>query len=479
MGLALIAALFFALPNALERGVKNPFEDGIWVEEPWGVPVIDRGPKGAWDCLAVDNPFVLPDGDRLLCFYEGENEAHNEQTGLAVSEDGLRWRKWPHNPIVKVGPKGAWDSIRAKIPVAVKWRGRYFVLYSGWDGRRKQIGLAVSRDLVRWEKWPENPVIPCVPGTWEANVSTCPAIVKRGDLFCLIYRGMKRLYVEQKLGLAVSRDLVHWERHPRNPLLPDIASFALVEVPGGFVGMAQEPEPRHYYFSRDLVRWERAGFVYFSAEGVDTPSQPFRWGDDWIVLYEKGGDRIYRARFERRSHQLPFFDDFRSPLRGGLPKWAPLVGGWELRGGRYWQTGGGDLWQRAIAWAEPADDFALSVEVRGESKSGWVGVVFRHRRGFYSFALAMDGRNVARLFKSPTGERFDVAWRKDARFDARPGRAYKIEVVMRGRKITCKVDGRIVLEVEDPEPLPPGRAGLFATAARASFDNFWLQKLSG
>jgi lipoyl(octanoyl) transferase len=38
-------------------------EEGTWLEDPPGRPVIDRGPAGAWDHVAVDNPFVYREGD--------------------------------------------------------------------------------------------------------------------------------------------------------------------------------------------------------------------------------------------------------------------------------------------------------------------------------------------------------------------------------------------------------------------------------
>ena len=57
------------------------------MEDPEGKPVIDRGPEGAWDHVAVDNPFIYIEDGAFYCFYEGENERRQEQVGIAVPRD--------------------------------------------------------------------------------------------------------------------------------------------------------------------------------------------------------------------------------------------------------------------------------------------------------------------------------------------------------------------------------------------------------
>lgn len=110
-----------------------------------------------------------------------------------------------------------------------------------------------------------------------------------------------------------------------------------------------------------------------------------------------------------------------------------MVGEWVVKDGKYFQTQGGDLWQRAVL--EEIDvrneKFQLVAKgglVKGTRNNGWVGVVFLHRGvekdkgGFYSFAVVYDGRNIARLLKSPSGKFPDVAWKKDAPFARNPVR---------------------------------------------------------
>ena len=273
----------------------------IWLETPAGRPVIDRGPEGAWDHMAVDNPFVLVDGDRYLCFYEAQDKPFNrggrEQIGLAISTDGIHWDKSAGNPILGVGPTGAWDSHIAKLPTVLEHDRTYYLFYSGKNARTKQIGLATSTDLIHWTKHEANPVLRARPGKWDQQLSTHPASVfYRQGHFYLLYRGMSRFYADQGLGLAVSDDLVRWERAKNEPVIPtdrEIASLAVVNTPDGFLAIAQSPG-RPYWRSADLVTWTQGRSARFTGPRVETLSNPFLAAGRWRVLYEQQ-DRIYSA----------------------------------------------------------------------------------------------------------------------------------------------------------------------------------------
>ncbi len=288
--------------NSTEPATRPSLDaDLTWVETPDGQPVIDRGPEGAWDHYAVDNPYVLADGEELYCFYEAQDkpfsQGGSERVGLATSRDGIHWKKVEQNPILDVGPPGAWDSVVAKLPAVTKHNNKFYMFYSGRDGKTKQIGLATSDDGVHWEKAPTNPVLPSRPGSWDRFISTYPApVFVRGEQFYLVYRGMTSLYKNQAMGLAVSSNLLDWTRAVDDPVVPvgeEIASMALARSGEEYVGISQAPR-RHYWSSRDLRTWKKGEPVEFTGTHVDTLSNPFLVGDQWQVLYEQQ-DRIYRA----------------------------------------------------------------------------------------------------------------------------------------------------------------------------------------
>ncbi|HLI91584.1 MAG TPA: hypothetical protein VKV37_23055 [Ktedonobacteraceae bacterium] len=82
------------------------------------------------------------------------------------------------------------------------------------------IGHAVSPDLRHWE--------PCGtaleagrPGSWDDRVIWTGSVIVRDDLAYLFYTATCQAErgLVQRIGLAISSDLTHWERHPGNPLL--------------------------------------------------------------------------------------------------------------------------------------------------------------------------------------------------------------------------------------------------------------------
>ena len=78
----------------------------------------------------------------------------------------------------------------------------------------------------------------------------------------------------------------------------EIASLAVAEVNGQFVGISQTLNPeecRRYWYSDDLINWTKGPEVQFLAsDHVDTLSNPFLVNGEWNVVYEQG-DRIYQA----------------------------------------------------------------------------------------------------------------------------------------------------------------------------------------
>ena len=88
-----------------------------------------------------------------------------------------------------------------------------------WEqpGNEKAFGHATSKDLKTWEHHPR--ILEAVPGTWEGEVVSAPSIIKHDDTYYLFYTGFDdRVHGKQSIGLATSKDLFNWERHPGNPV---------------------------------------------------------------------------------------------------------------------------------------------------------------------------------------------------------------------------------------------------------------------
>ncbi|MBG86742.1 MAG: hypothetical protein CMO80_07565 [Verrucomicrobiales bacterium] len=280
---------------------------GVWVETPWGKPVIDRGATGSWDAAAVDNPYLHLEAGELFCFFEAQDKPFaqdgREAFGIATSTDGLHWKKNTGNPILTTGQSGSWDQTVAKLPAGVIKRGGvYHLFYSGKNPHTKQIGLATARHLGGpWTKSPRNPILKSRPQSWDRFLSTHPtSVFEIGGRYHLLFRGMKQIYTAQGLGLATSTDLLNWNRAPDLPVIAtdeEIASLSVTRTGGKFIAISQPKDlsKRRYWHSDNLRQWRKGSPVNFRASiAAETLSNPIYFNGRWIVLYEQK-DRIYRA----------------------------------------------------------------------------------------------------------------------------------------------------------------------------------------
>jgi beta-fructofuranosidase len=82
------------------------------------------------------------------------------------------------------------------------------------------IGHAVSRDLCGWEVLPDA-LGPGETGAWDDYTTWTGSVIRHEGLWFMFYTGGRRAErgLVQRIGLATSADLVHWQKHAGNPLL--------------------------------------------------------------------------------------------------------------------------------------------------------------------------------------------------------------------------------------------------------------------
>ena len=168
---------------------------------------------------------------------------HHASIGHAVSHDLRTWRVLPD--ALAPGPEGSWDDLATWTGSTIGHNGRWYMLYTGINrseqGLIQRIGLAVSDDLISWEKHPANPVLEADPRWYELldldrwyDLSwRDPWLFQHPDseFFHALITARSPQGAPDGAGIvghARSRDLVDWEVLP--PLtLP--GEFAQVEAP--------------------------------------------------------------------------------------------------------------------------------------------------------------------------------------------------------------------------------------------------------
>jgi predicted GH43/DUF377 family glycosyl hydrolase len=140
-------------------------------------PVLDLGPRGSWDERGVADPYVIEAGGTLYLFYLGQDRARRQRLGLARSSDGIRWTKLRSNPILELGAPGAFDENGLGEPAVWAQHGRWWMLYTGRDRQEyRRIGLASSRDGVRWQRFSDQAVI-AGAFPWDEKVVCDPTVL--------------------------------------------------------------------------------------------------------------------------------------------------------------------------------------------------------------------------------------------------------------------------------------------------------------
>jgi len=118
--------------------------------------------------------------DRYHLYYCGGGMKNNNgkqvwkfKTQMAISADGINWKKEPQ-PVVPLGPEGAWDSGSHAGPCVLKLPDGFHMWYLGsgpMGGRIAwRIGHATSPDGIHWTKSGDTPVLDVgKPGAWDGG----------------------------------------------------------------------------------------------------------------------------------------------------------------------------------------------------------------------------------------------------------------------------------------------------------------------
>jgi len=129
------------------------------------------------------------------------------------------------------GIDGAFDSHAVDCPFVFSHNNKFYMMFVGFDGKGYQTGLAVSSDLIHWEKlgvilkreehngWDKTGAA----GTWilksTNNLYDLPTIKKVDGKYWMVYHSYPEEGYEEgsaQIGLAWTTDenLLEWHRLP-------------------------------------------------------------------------------------------------------------------------------------------------------------------------------------------------------------------------------------------------------------------------
>jgi beta-1,2-mannobiose phosphorylase / 1,2-beta-oligomannan phosphorylase len=244
-------------------------------------PVFQGAGDNAWDRKIRERGYVLVEDGTYHLWYTGYNEdrARTMSLGHATSPDGLRWTRDPANPIFDrswvedvcvvrqggrlvmfaegkgdiahqlISPDGLhWDDLGSLdvrtaagdpispgpygTPAAWFEDGTWYLFYERGD---QGVWLATSKDRRIWTNVQDTPVLAMGPEPYDRHAVAMNQVIKRDGVYYAFYHACdQKPWKLWTTCIARSRDLVHWEKYPGNPIIANNCSSAiLVGTPQG------------------------------------------------------------------------------------------------------------------------------------------------------------------------------------------------------------------------------------------------------
>ena len=184
--------------------------------------IMEPNPKLAWKAKSVFNPSVIVKDDKVYMLYRAQDVTGagkwngTSSIGLAISDDGLKFRPLTpeDQPVLK--PTEPWELPGGcEDPRVVQLcNGQYVMTYTAYDGKMARLAIAVSSDLVNWEKkglvFTDAQVLanPVVEGSaWTKSGAIVPEKINGKYV---MYFGEGRIF------MATSDDGIHWTHDPHS-----------------------------------------------------------------------------------------------------------------------------------------------------------------------------------------------------------------------------------------------------------------------
>lgn len=190
-----------------------------------------REELSGWDQGGIAGVLILKENDLhcrpVLKKYQGKYwmvyhsypnigyEAGPANIGLAYTEDETlqSWIRLP-DPILRWQDGADWEKAGLYKGCMLEHKGRFYLFYNAKDSENwlwhEQIGMAVSEDILHWERIQSSPIITNTPNRWDAVFCADPFIVKDNNLWIMFYYGYDGHHAQE--GIAHSVDLLQWKK---------------------------------------------------------------------------------------------------------------------------------------------------------------------------------------------------------------------------------------------------------------------------
>jgi predicted GH43/DUF377 family glycosyl hydrolase len=188
-------------------------KDGIQWERFQGNPIVNNH----W----VEDVFVIKSKGTYYLFAEGQGDTAH----MFTSTDRIHWkekgnldiRNTDGSPISK-GPFGT--------PTVYIKNGVWYLFYERDD---RGIWLATSKDAKTWTNVQDTPVIKMGPDEYDQFAVAMNQVIKyKGKYYGYYHASAFKDWHEWSTNIAVSKDLIHWTKYKNNPIIKNNQSSGIV-----------------------------------------------------------------------------------------------------------------------------------------------------------------------------------------------------------------------------------------------------------
>lgn len=442
----------------------------------------------------------------------------HDQVGHLHSADGFRWRELP--PAIRTGAPGAIDSDCIFTMGIFRCGERWHMLYTALSDqdRQQRIALAVSDDLLVWEKYGNQPVIEADSRWYEVDEARVGKVHWR-DPHIIRHAGRYHAYIcarantgpQNRRGCAAyctSTDGIEWEVHPPVAVAGQCFDY---ECPSVF-----QLESRWYMVAiaggtrRSAYRLAASPSGPFTRPADDTllpglnlSARPSKLNGELHLWHWQRGTRDWgkmagsayamvaspkRVTADQDGNLYLSIADWRPLFEGApvtAPTWQPLWGNWSIcHNGLRVATDSAALAQiEAVPGhfqytmtiqpdaTRPAREFGCFVHGGDKGDSGiFVGLIPGQQRVelvLYRLGLLPAGSGI--------GRGREVI--QSASLPPAENGTYHLRIIVYGPQLEVEINDKLVL-AQCTRPREDGAAGCFAEDGAALFSDHCLHPLT-
>jgi len=226
--------------------------------------------------LVHDQPGLKSDASsKVVILYRAQDASGTSRLGYAESLDGIHFARRA-DPVLS--PEADYESSGGvEDPRLQKIGDTFYLTYTGYNKKDAQLCLAVSADLIHWER--KGVILPAYKGNWNVGWTKSGAIApeKIDGKYWMYWLGTAADKTDQ-MGLSYSTDLLHWTEATDKPVLP--------RRPGKFDSRVVEPGPPPLFTPDGIV------LVYNGADD----QLVYRTG---IAIFDRSDPRKLLSRSEQ------------------------------------------------------------------------------------------------------------------------------------------------------------------------------------